>query len=517
MERVPIIKITDEYKEFLSDESKSIGRAETISFPGNEDDIRDILFDNKYRFKNITIQGNLTGISGGAVPQTGHILNLSKMNKIIGMSYNKEKDYFSLKVQPGVLLEDLNHKIMSKNFDTNGWSEESKECLEIFKKSGEKIFPPDPTETLASVGGMVACNASGACSYHYGPTRRYVESLKVMTPDDELCLVRGGKKYLEIKLPSINYNILDIKNVAGYYYKVDMDLIDLFIGSEGTLGVISEIEIRLINKPQFSLGILMFFEKEDKALEFVKWLRLENKYNDLPQIVKKPVAIEYFNKDCFDLIKQYRNIKTTLKNLPEINENITTGIYVEFQENKEEDIDNILQMLFDGGVYFESEEGTEWVALDSMDYNKLKMFRHAVPECVNIEIDKIKRLCKNIKKIGTDMAVSNEYMNRVINMYECDLRDKRLNSVMFGHIGDNHIHVNIIPKNQNEYNEGQKIVSKWAEEIVKMKGTITAEHGVGTLKLDLFKQMIDKENVENLQKIKKFYDKRLILNKGIIF
>ncbi|MCM1988326.1 FAD-binding oxidoreductase [Oceanirhabdus seepicola] len=526
MGEIDVFNMSDKYDDYLSDESKIQGIAQSISFPRCEDDIKEVLKICQVKNMSITIQGNLTGISGGAVPQGGHILNLSEMNKVIGMTYDEKKNSFYIKAEPGVLLKDLNHDIITKNFDGNGWSKESQEVLQQFKKASQKMFPPDPTETLASIGGMVACNASGACSYYYGSTRNYIEAIKVITTNGELYLRRGIQKLEDVyelincekqELPVITKNMQGIKNVAGYYCKEDMDLIDLFIGAEGSLGIITEIELRLIDKPKNKSAVLFFFNKVENALEFVKWLRKEKKYEEIEAVINNPVAIEYFNKDAFDIVNDYRNLKPELKKLPIINEDIEAGIYIEFHENNEEKLDDILEQLVEVTCVFEAEEGSEWFAFDDVEYNKLKTFRHAIPECVNILIDKKRNNDKKLKKIGTDMAVANIYLTEIMKMYESDLENSGLESLMFGHIGDNHIHVNIIPNNMEEYNKGVALVSKWAEKVIAYGGTIAAEHGVGRMKKELFKKMFSEEDMMNMKKIKQIFDSKNILNKGINF
>jgi D-lactate dehydrogenase (cytochrome) len=168
-----IINITKDYYDYLRDESRKVGKAATISFPQNEGEVINTIALLSAGNQKITIQGARTGITAGAVPDGGHILNLEKMNKITGLRC--DNDEFILTVQPGVLLIDLRKAISRKSFDTCQWSGESIEALERMKKAGDFFFPPDPTETTASIGGMVACNASGARSFYYGPTRKYVQ------------------------------------------------------------------------------------------------------------------------------------------------------------------------------------------------------------------------------------------------------------------------------------------------------------------------------------------------------
>src|SRR5665647_155339 len=181
------IKILEDYQiEYLRDESRRVGSANTISFPKTQSEVVNIVLSLVECQSLITIQGARTGITAGAVPEGGHIMNLIKMNKITGLRYDEVKNDFYMMLQSGVLLTDVKKILESKNFDTKNWSQSSIEALEVLKNSGKYFFSPDPTETTASIGGMVACNASGACSFKYGATRKYIEALKVVLVDGNI-------------------------------------------------------------------------------------------------------------------------------------------------------------------------------------------------------------------------------------------------------------------------------------------------------------------------------------------
>lgn len=121
--------------------------------------------------------GARTGIVGGAVPQGGRILNLSSMNRITGLSV-KDGAFF-VTVEPGVLLCDLDDALASKRFDASSWDEPSREALTALAKAPPQFFPPDPTESTATLGGMFAANARGICAYRYGCTADYVQAVTV--------------------------------------------------------------------------------------------------------------------------------------------------------------------------------------------------------------------------------------------------------------------------------------------------------------------------------------------------
>ena len=179
---VPLFKpdVEGQYPDYLRDESRRRGRADLISFATSEEDIRQVLLSRHA----ITTQGARTGITGGAVPDGGHILNLSRMTGITGMRLDSGRNEAFISVQPGLALVELRKILQTCEFDSGNWSPESLLALEQFRQAPSYFFPPDPTETSASIGGMVACNASGACTFRYGATRAYIEAMRVMLAEE---------------------------------------------------------------------------------------------------------------------------------------------------------------------------------------------------------------------------------------------------------------------------------------------------------------------------------------------
>lgn len=532
-----IINISKEYDEYMRDESRKTGYADSISFPGTETEIMEILKFCKNENRKVTIQGARTGITAGAVPQGGHILNLTSMNRIEGLRYDSENDVFYITVQPGVLLADLRKAILHKDFETDGWQEHSLKALEIMKNSGAYFFPPDPTETSASIGGMVACNASGARSYRYGPTRNYIEGLRVVLPDGSALSLRRGKhkanghnfrlvadtgRVIEGKFPE--YTIPDIKNASGYYIRKDMDLIDLFIGSEGTLGIITQIELRLIKEPSEIWGLMFFFNKEDFAIEFVKALRKNKsakshiKTNDGSGTAEfSPAAIEYFNGDALKLLMDQKETNAAFSNIPYVDKRFNSAVYVEIHGDNEDEAMESMGEALERAERCGGCEPDTWVADTPQLMENMKLFRHAVPEVVNLLVDQLRRNDPNITKLGTDMAVPDDMLEEVMQMYRADLNHEGFNSVMFGHIGDNHIHVNILPKSIEEYEKGKELYKKWAKRVLDSGGTVSAEHGIGKLKVDFLRMMYGQGGIDGMKSIRKTFDPDSKLNEGNLF
>ncbi|WMJ80428.1 FAD-binding oxidoreductase [Clostridium sp. MB40-C1] len=520
MEDTLIKKLKKEHQDYLRDESRKIGKADSISFPKTEEEIISILGELKENKIPITIQGARTGIAGGAIPQGGHILNLMKMNKITGMRYDKKNDTFYLKLQPGVLLTEIRKALKDKEFETRNWTKDSIEALKLLKNSSSYFFSPDPTESTASIGGMAACNASGACSFKYGPTRNYIETLRIALVDGNTVTLKRGEKTASFKSFSLktdhgemfegnipNYTMPRVKNASGYYTAENMDLLDLFISSEGTLGIITELEIKLLKSPSSIWGLTAFFSSEDKALKFVEKIRKES----------SPAAIEFFNDTALNLLRKEKENNKAFNKLLDMPPQFNTAIYIEYHGDNEAEVRN---MIFNVGNVIKrcggSEEDT-WVATNPGAREQLHFFRHALPEAVNLLIDEKRKTNPSITKLGTDMAVPNSKLEEVMQLYNTSLKKEKLEYVMFGHIGNNHIHVNILPNNLDEYNRGKKLYSTWAEKVINMGGTISAEHGVGKLKINLLQQMFGKKGIEEMKTLKKLFDPEHRLNMGNLF
>jgi FAD/FMN-containing dehydrogenase len=591
--------ITAEYEDYLRDESRKTGKADTISFPRSEKDIIDIMKQLR-KGEKVTVQGARTGLTAGAVPDGGHIISLEKMDGILDLRYDEKLDCSILKVQPGALLTNIRKSV-------------KKDCPDFF-------FPPDPTEITASIGGMVSCNASGARSFFYGPTRKYIEGLRIVMYDGSVIHLKRGVHKADgyrfrlqtdtgriIKGEIPRYTMPRVKNASGYYAEKDMDLIDLFIGSEGTFGIISEAELRLIRKPRHTWGGLFFFGDEESALEFVKAVRGDNlpggsgygsghesvhgsehgsaptpghesvhgpehgsaptpgyesvhgsEHGSAPtpghesvhgpglatehgsevasecgsghgpehgtglapgyaSVKIKPVAIEYFDGNSLDILRIQKETCSAFQSIPDIAKKYRAAIYVEFDDDSEEVLTESMIEASNRAVYCGGSEEDTWVAITQQQMDKLKTFRHAVPEAVNTLIDQRKKEHPGITKLGTDMAVPDEKLVEVIRMYKQDLADNNFESAMFGHIGNNHVHVNILPRNMEEYGRGKQLYAKWASKVVSMGGTVSAEHGIGKLKTDFLELMYGSDGINEMKALRDLFDPYRMINKGNLF
>jgi len=369
---------------------------------------------------------------------------------------------------------------------------------------------------------MAACNASGACSYAYGATRNHIEAMTLVLADgDSLTLRRGqnlaaGQRFSLVtntghviagELPFIR--MPSVKSAAGYWIKPDMDLLDLFIGSEGTLGIIAELELRLCPKPEATLGILCYFSNEAQALLFVESLRAEAA-SMRPQTL---AAIEYFDDGALRLIRGSTAHTGLL--LPPSKAHWNFAVYTEWAQPSADTAPAELtgRLLAAAGGHADD----TWLASDEPSLDKLKAFRHAVPEQVNALIAERKRRYPELTKLGTDLSVPDDKLKPVMRLYRDDLTSAGLEHVIFGHIGNNHVHVNILPRDMDEYATGKRLYRKWAEQVVAWGGSVSAEHGIGRLKKELLAIMYGAKAIEAMRQLKTCFDPAHSLNPSRLF
>lgn len=530
MDDFKLERIDDRHNDYLKDESKKIGSAVSISFPVSEREVAATLSYMSQNNVKVTVQGARTGIAAGAVPPEGHILNMDRMDRVTGLSYDAGRNAYFISLQPGAILSSLRKMLDEKSFDTTGWSVDSLKALEDFNSAGDWFFPTDPTEASATLGGIAACNSSGACSYLYGPARKYIEGLDIVLADGSvLKLLRGRDRVSKGSFSAVStegkvfrgslpdYGMPVVKNASGYFVCEGMDLLDLFIGSEGTLGVITGITLRLIPKPSFIWGMTALLSEEEQALAFVQRLRKTAAGVDSNPKSPAIAAMEFFNRDSLELLKKSKHENSSFSGIPDIPDGISTAVYVEIHADSEDDacrlVVNAAAILEECGG---SGEAT-WFASSEAEMEKLHVFRHALPEAVNLVIADRKKKHTGLTKLGTDMAVPDDRLEEVMAMYNDDLRAAGLESVIFGHIGNNHLHVNILPCTTEEYDKGRVLYHSWAQSIIGMGGTISAEHGVGKLKTALLERMYGTKGIAQMKAVKSVFDPHSLLSPGNLF
>jgi len=472
-----------DFESYLVDAANIKGDCEKVYFPENENDICNILKDANDKNQKVTVSAARTGLNGGSVPHDGILVSLEKLNKVISINSSSK----TAVVQPGVTLSQFQDEI---------------------SKSG-LFYPPDPTETNCSIGGTVANNASGARTFKYGSTRNFVEEITVVLPYGEKFSISRNQNFAnngtieidfpakpKLSLPIPNYKMPDVKHSAGYFVKPNMDLIDLFIGSEGTLGIITEIKLRLLDLPKSVISMIIFFNDESDIFSFVNSARNESqKKNSIVDFRE----IEFFDDNTLSLLK------SNFQNIPS---NSVGAVWIEQEtdeENEEAAISEIEKLIGEHNGDLES----IWFALNEKERKEFKAFRHQVPLKVNDIISG-----RGLVKVGTDTAVPNEKFKEFYEFTVRLIKNNNLDYVVYGHIGNSHLHFNMLPKTESELNICRELYGEICGKSTELGGTISAEHGIGKLKTKYLLQMFGESNLLQMAKLKKILDPNLVLNIG---
>jgi D-lactate dehydrogenase (cytochrome) len=309
----------------------------------------------------------------------------------------------------------------------------------------------------------------------------------------------------------------DVKSAAGYWVRPDMELIDLIIGAEGSLGIVTQMDLRLLPAPAYRWGFTAFLKNEENALCYVRSLRGEKVRGVDVKGEVRPTAIEFFNSGALDLLRRQKAENPAFSYLPQMPEEYHTAVYVEYHGDDEDAVSDAIMRAAEIVVACGGDEDATWSAMEPQGIERLRKFRHATPEAVNLTIDQRRRDEPKLTKLGTDMAVPDAHLEAVMAMYRDSLAASGLESVIFGHIGNNHVHVNIIPRNLEEYAKGKELYMEWARKIIAMGGTVSAEHGIGKLKADFLKAMYGEKGIAQMRAVKKVFDPQGLLNPGTLF
>ena len=466
----------------------------------------------------VTISGARTGIAGGAVPCGGIVIATERLAGIDRIALDEVSGEWRVRLGPAVNLKTLQILATAKiSFD-----ETAPNGLEDFRRDPSRyFFPVDATETTASAGGMAATNASGALSHGYGATRAYIRALRIVLAGGEILSLRRGEHTVaagtamilrtesgrEIAIPTPTYRRPSVKNTAGLHTSSPLDAIDLFLGTEGALGVITQLELALVPAPEMVFGGLAFFPSEEAAVGFVTTVR-DARPAGLE--VCRPAALEYFDAEALRLaIRAESREQLGLPSLP------LAGAAVYFEQGcGEEEIDSLVDAWAAALAANGSSIEDVWSALEEKERVKLKELRHLVPEEVNRLVERNRRLCPAIHKVGTDLAVPDGRLDEMVRAYREGLAGEGIPAVVFGHIGDNNLHVNMLPTDEGMLARAKALHLDWSRLAVRLGGTIAAEHGVGKLKRQLMKVMYGAEALAEMDAVKRALDPAGILCPG---
>ena len=464
------------------------GYADEVVIPSTTDEIIAYVKESHKLGRPILVSGGGTATTGARVPFGGAVLSMERFNRIISI----DSQDMACVILSGVLVEALKNAVESKGL----------------------FYTSHPTENTAFVGGTIATNASGARSFKYGPIRAYVKSLSMILADGTPLTLRRGEKKLthqdsaielpggrRINIPIPSYKMPSVKSAAGYFAYDGVDAIDLFIGQEGTLSIITEAEIALVKRPKKIIGAFVFFDTEAKAWDFADMARKSSRSEGKRPGGIDALSIEYFDNHSLDLLRsKTENVPGSAK----------SAIFFE-QESSDALEDAIIDAWTSLIERAGSSDKNTWVAFTEEEHDKFLGYRHMIPSTMN---ELIRR--SGFQKISTDCAVPESSFFEIMNFYRKALNDGGIGYYVFGHIGECHLHVNIFPKTEEELLRAREIYMAIVKKVVSLGGTVSAEHGIGKLKQKYLEVMYGAEGIADMAAIKRSLDPKYILGRGNI-
>ena len=420
-------------------------RPEAVVSPLTAEEVAAVVHIARELALPVVARGGGTGLAGGSVPVRGGIVvNTTMMNRIL------ELDRLNMVavVQPGII---------------NAQLQAEAEKVGLF-------YPPDPQSLRqCTIGGNVATSAGGPRCLKYGTTKDYVLGLQVVLADGRI--IRTGGKMMKVQ--------------TGY------NLTQLFVGSEGTLGIITEITLRLIPKPRYRGTVMAIFNRLDEAAETV---------NRVLQAGLVPLALEMMDNLCIRAVEAYKpfGLPLAAETILLIDQDGSDSGVVQ------NELGEIATLCREGGAIevrqaaTEAESATLWAA------------RRAVSPAIS-------RLKPN--KLGEDISVPRAHIpNMVARVTEIAARHN-LVIPLFGHIGDGNLHPNILCnlRDPEEMARVQAGAREIFEAAIALGGTLSGEHGIGSLKREYLHRSLDAASIELMQRIKWALDPENRLNPGKIF
>jgi glycolate oxidase len=419
-----------------------------VAFPCSASEISAIMQLASQELFPVIPRGAGTGMTGGALPvQGGLVLVTSRLNRILEIDRENQVAV----VEPGVITGKFQAAVRKEGL----------------------FYPPDPaSRDFCTMGGNVAECSGGPSAVKYGVTRDYVLGLEVVLPDGSI----------------IHTGVRTAKGVVGY------DLTRLFIGSEGTLGVVTKIIVRLLALPTHKKTYLVLTDSLQQATSLVA---------ELLNSGILPSTLEYMDRTALHVVNDYLPL-----DLPQ-----NAGA--------------LLLLEVDGDERSTEEQGQKLLGLlaDREKYPGILHVRQAEDEREVQDLWKARRSISPATfklrphKISEDVVVPRTRIPQLVGFTEELSRKLGIFILTFGHAGDGNIHVNIMvdKENQEEYEKGQTAKKLLFEHVMTLAGTLSGEHGVGITKASYLYMELDENSIALMEKIKTAFDPSNILNPGKIF
>lgn len=499
----------DVIAQYAADESNTFF-AENVTevvFPEGEDDVAEVLREATSSCTPVTVSAGGTGLTGARVATDGGIVMTMELLRHVG-----EREGF----EPVSATHDgIDYTVALDPGSGRAWCPPAitLDALEALLAPA-LLFPPAPTERSAMIGGAVAENASGARSFMHGATRTWIEALEIVLPTgDTLHIARGdvsaegrtlrfsSREGTQCEVHAPSYEMpATTKNAAGLYAEDGMDLLDLFVGSEGLLGVVTAVLVRLTPRPAL-FSDTAFFASEEQAIACADRLRAAAR-DGLPLL-----SVEFYDAGALRFMAEH----------PQVRPEHQSAIFAELDADDPSTVEAFAEIVLETGPL------DDWFADSDREREAQRDFRHHLPESVNTWLR-----ARGTDKLCTDYAVPETAFPAMMAAYhqagDAFLRvtDRPDSSVvLFGHIGDFHLHVDFLPADAAEEDASMEQYAWLARTAIDLGGTITAEHGVGKKTLPIggrrmpyLELMYAREGLLEIARAKLALDPAAILNRG---
>jgi D-lactate dehydrogenase (cytochrome) len=476
----PLERDPDLVRGFLEDAAHVPGgHAEAVAFPHDEAEVA-ALITSAGRVLPVGAQSSLTG---GATPRGEVVLSTRALTSIVII------DDRTVRAGAGVPLLELQKVLAARG----------------------RYYPPVPTYEGAFVGGTIATNAAGAATFKYGTTRRWVVGITVVLASGEVLDLRRGDAsahpdgWFEVaslqgdvrRVTVPSYRLPDVpKHSAGYYAAPAMDPIDLFIGSEGTLGVIVDATLGTIDRPATSVALVPC-ASDSNAVDITAALRES----------ADVAGVEYMDARSLALLPDEAFARAGMTR-------VTRPLLLVQVEGALDPFAALLDRLGAADDVMIAPAG------DDRGVARLFELREAVPATVNQRVALAKaQVDARIEKTAADMIVPFERLADSLAIYRDTFERRGLEYAIWGHFSDGNLHPNVIPRSFSDVERGKDAILEIGRRIVEMGGSPLAEHGVGRspVKQALLRLMYGEEGIEQMRAVKRALDPGWKLAPGVLF
>lgn len=405
-------------------------------------------------------------------------------------------------------------------------------------------YPPVPTYQQAMVGGSVSTNAGGAATFKYGVTRDWVRGLRVLLANGDLLVIERGEQVVErgrpfrilladgseLRVPSPTHRLPPLKKLsAGYHSAERLDLVDLFIGAEGTLGLITAATLRFVPRPPAVLTGIVGTAGTSHSLGLTRVLRDAARRGG-PDVR----AIEWLDAGALRILRRSGEISRLRVPLAE---RTREALLFEMEIDRrtgDAEVREILAAflegragaghpLFDLFALLDRERALDTLELafpeDAARQRAFADLREAVPLRVAETLAARGRERGGVEKVGGDLIVPFEQLPEMVGIYAEGFRRRGLDHAIWGHVGDGNLHPNAIPRDADEVRRGFDALVEFADEAVRRGGSPLSEHGVGRhpLKQALLGRFLGAQALERMREIKRTLDPAGRLAPGVLF